>query len=101
MRVGSVPSGQQWLSCDHIFKTVSNIGIVRSDGKWVGQYNGLFCVLNSDGEVLTWKLTKDLKFHMIEYQLNELNQRLLSQGKHVTEFYVDNCCSWRQNYKWS
>ena len=29
MRVGSVPSGQQWLSCDHTFKTVSNIGIVR------------------------------------------------------------------------
>ena len=68
MRVGSVPSGQQCLSCDHTFKTLSNIGIVRSDGKWVGQYNGLFCVLNSDGEVLTWKFT-----NIIQLNINSIN----------------------------
>ena len=53
----------------------------------VGRPNiGLFCVLNSDGEVLICKLTKYLKFHTIENHFNKLNQRLVNQGKHVTEY---------------
>jgi hypothetical protein len=100
MEAGTVPSDGLWLSCDHTFKSVANIGTVRSaDGRWVEQYSGLFCVLNSEGQVLTWKLTKDLKFSSIEKQLDHLQHRLLSQGKHVTEFYIDNCCSWRCKLK--
>ena len=48
------------------------------------------------GEVLTWKFTKNLKFSSVEDQMNGLQQRLISQGKTVTEFYSDNCCcTWR------
>ena len=61
------------------------------DGDWIQQYSGLFCVLNNEGEVLTWKLTKNLRFDSIEEQLKNLQQRLQSQGKVVTEFYIDNC----------
>ena len=51
-----------WLSCDHTFHAVANIGLFREDGVWSKQYEGLFCVLNSDGEVMTWKATKSLSF---------------------------------------
>ena len=62
MIVGTVSSDELWLSCDHTFKSAANIGVFRSaDGEWVKQYNGLFCVFNFAGEVLTWKFTKDLR----------------------------------------
>ena len=61
MIVGSVSPDELWLSCDHTFKSAANIGVFRSaDGKWVKQYNGLFCVLNYAGEILTRKFVKDL-----------------------------------------
>lgn len=85
-----------WLSCDHTFRSVSNVGTVRrSDGSWIKQYNGLFCVLNQEGEVMTWKLTRSLSFKHIEQQLIQLRDRLSEQGKTADEFYVDICCSWR------
>ena len=35
-----------WLSCDHTFRSVRNIGFVRhADDSWVKQHKGLFCVL--------------------------------------------------------
>lgn len=47
-----------WASLDHTFRCVSNIGLIRlADNHW---YSGLLCVLNGDGEVLTWKLTRSL-----------------------------------------
>ena len=61
MSGGSVTSQHSWLSCDHTFKSAANIGLFRAaDGEWIQQYSGLFCVLNSNGEVLTWKLTRTL-----------------------------------------
>ena len=72
--VGTVSSEELWLSCDHTFKSAANIGMFRSaDGKWVKQYNGLFCVLNCAGEVLTWKFVKDLRFGSIEDQMTNLH----------------------------
>ena len=56
---------------------------------------GLFCVLNSNGEVLSWKLTKSLCFASIEDQLLNLKQRLSNRKIFLEEFYIDNCCSWR------
>ena len=53
----TLSSGCSWLSLDHTFKSVSNIGSVRpADKHWDKQYSGLFCVLNADGEVLSWKI---------------------------------------------
>lgn len=92
----TLPTGCLWLSCDHTFKSVSNIGSVRpADQHWVKQYPGLFCVLNADGEVLSWKLTKRLSFEHIEDVLLALQQRFIKQGKQLEEFYIDNCCSFR------
>ena len=86
-----------WLSCDHTFSSVANIGSVRkSDGKWMKQYHGLFCVLNSDGEVLTWKFTRSVAFDDIQQQLSLLNDRFTQAGRIVEEFYIDICCSWRK-----
>ena len=68
----------------------------RDDRKWITQYNGLFCVLNEVGQVLTWKLTRRLSFDHVEQQLMLLNERFNREGRIVEEFYVDICCSWRK-----
>ena len=77
-RMASITSQSKrtWLSCDHTFSSIANIGTVRRDDrKWITQYNGLFCVLNEVGQVLTWKLTRRLSFDHIEQQLMLLNER--------------------------
>ena len=47
------------------------------------------------GQVVTWKLTPGLAFDNVEDTLVQLKQRLTAQGKNLKEFYIDNCCSWR------
>ena len=85
-----------WLSCDHTFKSVRNIGSTRqADGNWVKQYKGLFCVLNAAGQVVTWKMTESLKLDDAEPILRALHNRLQRQSVHLQEFYVDNCCALR------
>ena len=51
--------------------------------------------MNSKGQVLTWKLTPGLSFADVEDELKALHDRLLPQGKTLKEFYIDNCCAWR------
>ena len=65
------------------------------DSRWITQFSALFCVLNEGGQVVTWKLTKNMSFDNIEDQLVSLRERLKLQGKNLAEFYIDNCCSWR------
>ena len=56
MSLTSLTAGSPWLSCDHTFKSVCSVGTVRqADNKWIKQYAGLFCVLNADGQVLSWQ----------------------------------------------
>ena len=86
-----------WASLDHTFRCVSNIGLVRlADNHWVKQYSGLLCVLNGDGEVLSWKFTKSLSFAAMEDVLFMLRDR---QGKDLEEFFIDNCCAFRSKLK--
>lgn len=74
----------------------ANIGMAREgDKRWITQYGALFCVLNSLGQVVTWKLTSGVAFDVIEDILISLQERLKVQGKTVSEFYIDNCCAWR------
>lgn len=97
MNALSLEPSKVWLSCDHTFHSVANIDIVRSaDNRWIKQYKGLFCVLNANEQVMTWKLTKSLSFDEIEVCLHQLHERLRSQGILVKWFYIDNCCSWKQ-----
>ena len=65
------------------------------DHRWITQFSALFCVLNGNGQVVTWKLTKNMTFTNVEDQLLSLKERLQMQGKNLTEFFIDNCCSWR------
>ncbi len=96
MSMTSLPTGRSWLSCDHTFKSVCNIGTFRQlDTHWIKQYVGLFCVLNAEGQVLSWKMTKSLTFDHIKDNLLALQKRLNNQDKQVTEFFVDTCCSLR------
>lgn len=75
----------------------ANIGFHRTeDNKWIQQYTALFCVLNSEGQVMTWKFTESVKFNQCEDILVALRQRLESQNRSVSEFVVDICCSWRK-----
>lgn len=74
-----------------------NIGMHRdTDNRWITQRCALFCVLNSVGQVLTWKLTSSVKFAHCADVLGNLQARLLRQHNTVKEFVVDICCSWRR-----
>ena len=93
MSLTSLTPDSPWLSCDHTFKSVCNVGTVRqADNKWIKQYAGLFCVLNADGQVLSWKMTKSLTFEAVEDKLHALQRRLQKRGEQVKEFFVDTCC---------
>ena len=89
-------SQDSWLSCDHTFRSVRSIGIMRQgDNKWINQLKGLFCVLNACGQVVTWKMTKGIAMEHVEDIMHALCRRLQCQGVTLQEFYVDNCCSLR------
>ena len=68
----------------------------EGDKRWISQYEALFCVLNSIGQVVTWKLTNGLSFTVVEDILLAVQRRLEAQGKQLKEFYIDNCCAWRK-----
>ena len=51
---------------------------------WITQFTGLFCVLNGNGQVVTWKLTKNMTFNNVEDQLLSLQERLKVQGKNLS-----------------
>ena len=43
---------KKFLTLDHTFKVASNIGYVRSDGKWVTLYNSVFIAMNEIGQIV-------------------------------------------------
>ena len=52
--------------------------------------------MNYLGQIVTWRLTPGVAFANIASLLTALQDRLVKQGKRVTEFYIDNCCAWRR-----
>ena len=65
------------------------------DKRWITQYGALFCVLNSLGQVVTWKLASGVAFDSIQDLLVQLRERMQQQGKTLKVFSIDNCCAWR------
>ena len=64
--------------------TAEKIGFSRiGDNHWITQYEALFCVLNSKGQVATWRLTPWLSFVEVQDDLIALRDRLLSQGRYL------------------
>ena len=69
------------FSCDHTFKIAANIGLKRkSDGKWERQYDSAFFVMNENGEVISWQLTKGTAFATVETLFVNLKKRFEKQG---------------------
>lgn len=86
--------GANYISFDHTFKTASNIGYLRSDGKWVNQYNSVFFVMNEVGQIIAWQLTRSTSLDEVELLLANLATRLRKES--VLPIYVDNCCLLRE-----
>ena len=90
-------SDSGWISIDHTFKVMSNIGYFRSDKKWITQYNSLFIVLNELGQVLTWQFTKTEASSEVRDLLTALFSRFIRRGSEASihSVILDNCCQWR------
>ena len=86
-----------YILAENMFlSSIVNIGCHRElDNKWVTQYSALMCILNVNGEILTWKLTKSVKFEAVQDIFISLKHRLETQERLPTAFSIDNCCSWR------
>ena len=83
----------RWMSCDHTFKSVANIGYKRPrDGKWMKLYNSVFCILNEKAEVLQWQFTRSENFHEISPMFLDLRRRLQYQNTLLEMIIIDNCC---------
>ena len=82
----------------NVMHITGNIGLSRQyDHRWITKYSALFCVLNGNGQVMTWRLTPGVSFSNVQDSLLDLKHRLHSNGKQAKEFFIDNCCSWRNS----
>lgn len=99
-RLHEISINQDWICCDHTFKSAMNIGIYQqktgSRAKWVKQFKALFLVLNDVGQTLTWKLVQDTSYDSLLEVLGEIKQRFIDQEKVLREIYVDDCCKVRK-----
>lgn len=86
----AIPTGET-ISFDHTFKVAANIGFNREDGRWVHQYDSLFIVMNGNGQVVTWQLTKGTAFSQVEALLKDLKER----SPMIQTVYIDDCCKLR------
>ena len=80
------------ISFDHTFRMATNIGFIREDKVWVPQYDSLFIVMNKDGKIVMWQLTKGTSFVEIEELLRDLQHRAESQQCRIETAYIDDCC---------
>ena len=89
------------ISCDHTFRVSNNIGMVRpgNDNKFVTQFNNLFIVLNEEGKVADWRLTKTIAFKEIRDVLQQYKLRLGKASKKLELICVDDCCKVRNKYQ--
>ncbi len=86
--------GAKWISCDHTFKSVCNIGYVReNDRQWINQYNSIFCVLNEKGEIINWQFTATESFDEIKEMFLDVAKNKKTEGIQIV--CIDNCCKWR------
>ena len=90
-----------FISCDHTFKVSKNIGMVRpgSKDKFVTQFNNLYIVLNEEGKIVDWRLTKTTSFEEIREVLQHYKSRLEQANKKLELICVDDCCKVRNKYE--
>ena len=83
-----------WLSSDHTFKVASNVGIWQNC-HWIRQLDSLFSVINEDGIVLAWQLTRGTAFTRVKTSLIGIMNRLAKNEITLEGFPIDKCCAWR------
>ena len=86
---------KEFISLDHTFKVASNIGFLRSDGKWVTLYNSVFIAMNEHGQVVTWQFTSSTSLDEVKPQLETLQERMTLSCLPPFNIFVDTCCSQR------
>lgn len=91
-RMSSFTGG--WLSSDHTFKVAGNVGLWQN-GHWIRQFDSLFSVMNEDGIVIAWQLTRGTGFARVKTLLMGIRNRLQNSGVTLQGFSIDNCCAWR------
>ena len=89
----------KFISLDHTFKVASNIGFVRSDGKWIRLYNSVFIALNEHGQVISWQFARTTSLDEVKKQLQNLCVRMRHASVVPCTILVDACCSQRQKLK--
>jgi len=65
-----------YISLDHTFKIASNIGYLRSDGKWITLYSSILIVLNKVGQVVGWQFTKSNSIDEVKVLLTNINEKI-------------------------
>ena len=81
-----IPTGDS-ISFDHTFKVAANIVFLREGGKWIHQYDSLFIVMNGEGQIVMWQLTKGTTFSQVQTLLKDLKERSSS----IQTVYIDDC----------
>jgi hypothetical protein len=90
----------EWISCDHTYKSVSNIGYHRqSDGKWITLYKGFFIIGNENGQPIQWQFTKTESYEEVSNAFLQLAKRFSRQKKQLKGIYTDTCCKWAANFE--
>ena len=83
------------ISFDHTFKVATNIGYHREDKVWVSQYDSLFLVMNSNGQIVTWQLTKGTAIDQVDTALKDVFECSKLQKQVIEYVYIDDCCKLR------
>lgn len=86
---------KKFITLDRTFKIASNIGFVRSDGKWVTLYNSVFIALNEVGQAVSWQFTRTTSLDGVKTQLESLYSRMTQSCSLPFSILVDACCSRR------
>lgn len=89
------------ISCDHTFKVSKNIGVVTEgeEQKFISSFKNLFIVLNENGQILDWRLTKSTAFQEIDDLLHKLKERVNKQKDTISLIAIDDCCKNRNKYQ--
>mgnify|MGYP002803930454 CR=1 FL=1 len=90
----------EWISCDHTYKSVTNIGYHRpSDGKWINKHKTIFIIMNEKGQPIQWKFTKTEKFDEVSDIFSQLSERFQQQKQKLSGIYTDTCCKWAGKFE--
>jgi len=85
------------ISCDHTFRVSKNIGMARpgNNDKFVELFKNLFIILNEEGKVVDWQLTKTTGFKGVTGVFLQNKTHLQRANKKFELICVNDCCKVR------